>query len=163
MPWRAGDCCNRGTRTPFMAGYRCMKRKEWRDWLPTNTVGTAGGHFEEGDRVREELLETLRAGPGEAARRAVAVGANGPAPSRWTLRAIRASVEWLTEYTVSGVWRVLRAWDLGLHASSARLFSPDPDYQKKVRRLYRCLRNAARHPDTVIALFLDEFGYQRWP
>jgi transposase len=25
------------------------------------------------------------------------------------------------------------------------------------------LRDAARHPDTVIALFLDEFGYQRWP
>ena len=26
----------------------------------------------------------------------------------------------------------------------------------------RC-RDAARHPDTVVALFLDEFGYQRWP
>jgi transposase len=43
------------------------------------------------------------------------------------------------------------------------LFSPDPDYQKKVRWLHRCLRDAARHPDTVVALFLDEFGYQRWP
>jgi len=43
------------------------------------------------------------------------------------------------------------------------LFSPDPDYRRKVRRLHRCLRAAARHPDTVVALFLDEFGYQRWP
>jgi len=41
--------------------------------------------------------------------------------------------------------------------------SPDPDYRRKVRRLHRCLRDAARHPDTVVALFLDEFGYQRWP
>jgi hypothetical protein len=87
----------------------------------------------------------------------------GPVLSRWTLRTIRASVEWLTEYTLSGVWRVLQTWGLGLHASCARLFSPDPDSRSKVRRLHRCLRDAARHPDIVVALFLDEFGYQRWP
>ena len=113
--------------------------------------------------MQEELEEVLRAGPGEAARKEVAVGASGPAPSRWTLRTIRASVDWLTDYTVSGVWRVLQACSLGLHRSCARLFSPDPDYQKKVRGLHRCLRDAARHPDTVVAVFLDEFGSQRWP
>jgi transposase len=126
-------------------------------------VGRVGGRFEEREAVQEELLETLRAGPGEAARREVAVGKSGPAPSRWTLRTLRVSVEWLTGYTVSGVWRVLQACGLGVHASCARLFSPDPDYHSKVRRLHRCLRDAARHPDTVVALFLDEFGYQRWP
>jgi transposase len=113
--------------------------------------------------VKEELLETLRAGPGEAARREVAVGASGPAPSRWTLRTIQASVDWLMAYTVSGVWRVLQNCGLELHSSCARLFSPDPDYTSKVRRLHRCLRDAARHPATVVALFLDEVGYQRWP
>jgi transposase len=113
--------------------------------------------------VKEELLETLRAGPGEAARREVAGTKTGPTPSRWTLRTIRASVDWLTEYTVSGVWRVLQTCGLGLHNSCARLFSPDPDYGSKVRGLHRCLRHAARHPKTVVALFLDEFGYQRWP
>jgi len=113
--------------------------------------------------VREELVEILHAGPGEAARREVAVTKSGPAPSRWTLRTIRASVDWLTAYPVSGVWRVLQACGLGLHTSCARLFSPDPDYSSKVRRLHRCLRDAARHPDSVMAVFLDEFGYQRWP
>lgn len=113
--------------------------------------------------MQEELLETLRAGPGEAARREVAVGKSGPAPSRWTLRTLRVSVEWLTGYTLSGVWRVLQACGLGVHAACARLFRPDPDYHSKVRRLHRCLRDAARHPDTVVALFVDEFGYQRWP
>jgi transposase len=113
--------------------------------------------------MQEELLETLRAGPGEAARQEVAVGESGPTPSRWTLRTIRVSVDWLMEYTLSGVWRVLQACGLGLHTACARLFSPEPDYRRKVRRLYRCLRDAARHPDTVAALFLDEFGYQRWP
>jgi transposase len=124
---------------------------------------SGGGLFEEEALVKEELLETLRAGPGEAARQEVAVGEKSPVPSRWTLRTIRASVEWLTEYTLSGVWRVLQTCGLGLHASCARMFSPDPDYRSKVRRLHRCLRDAARHPDTVVALFLDEFGYQRWP
>jgi transposase len=130
---------------------------------PTNTVGSVGGRFEEREAVQEELLETLRAGPGEAARREVAVAESGPAPSRWTLRTLRVSVEWLTGFTLSGVWRVLQACGLGIHASCARLFSPDPDYRRKVRRVHRCLRDAARHPDTVVALFLDEFGYQRWP
>jgi hypothetical protein len=113
--------------------------------------------------VREALREILHAGPGEAARREVAVGAGGPAPSRWTLRTIRAAVDWLTDYTMSGVGRVLQTCGLGLHTSWARSFSPDPDYTKKVRWLHRWLRDAARHPDTVAALFLDEFGYQRWP
>jgi transposase len=140
-----------------------MKRKALRVWSPTNRVGTAGGYFEEVEAVREELGEIRHAGPGEAARREVAVTKSGPAPSRWTLRTIRASVDWLTAYTVSGVWRVLQACGLGLHPSWARLFSPDPDYSSKVRRRHRCLRDAARHPDSVMAVFLDEFGYQRWP
>gem|GEM_PF-2287522 len=113
--------------------------------------------------MKEELVETLRAGPGEAARREMAVGASSPVPSRWTLRPIRAAVEWLTEYTLSGVWRVLRSCGAGLHTACARLFSPDPDYGRKGRRLHRGLREAARHPDSVVALFLDECGDQRWP
>jgi transposase len=140
-----------------------MKRKGSPDFWHINRGATAGGYFEEVQAVKEELVETLRAGPGDAARREVAVGASGPAPSRWTLRTIRASVDWLTDYTLSGVWHVLQSCGLGLHSSCARLFSPDPDYQKKVRWLHRCLRDAARHPNTVVALFLDEFGYQRWP
>jgi len=140
-----------------------MRRKEWPGSRLTNTVGIVGGRFAERAAVQEELLEILHAGPGEAARREVTVGESGPAPSRWTLRTLRVSVEWLTEYSVSGVWRVLQACGLGLHAARARLFSPDPDYRRKVRRLHRCVRDAARHPDTVVALFLDEFGYQRWP
>jgi transposase len=146
-----------------MAGYRYMKKRAWGASLPINLEETVGGCFAEVEAVREELLEILHAGPGDAARREVAVGASGPAPSRWTLRTLRASVEWLTEYTMSGVWRVLQTCGLGLHTARVRLLSPDPAYRSKVRRRHRCLRDAARHPDTVVALFLDEFGYQRRP
>src|SRR5262244_3558939 len=109
MPWHATECCNRGPRTPSMAGYRRMKRKAWPDSWFTNMVGTAGGYFAEVEAVKEALVEILHAGPAEAARQEVAVTKRGPAPSRWTLRTIRASVEWLTDYTVSGVWRVLQS------------------------------------------------------
>ena len=74
--------------------------------------------------MKADVLETLRAGPGEVARQEVAVGASGPVPSRWTLRTIRASVDWLTGYTRSGVWRVLQMCGLGRHTSCARLFGP---------------------------------------
>lgn len=121
-------------------------------------MGIIGGRFEERERIATELRETLRAGPGQAARGEVAVGTSGPAPSRWTLRTIRVSVEWLTDYTLGGVWRVLQACGLGIHGARARLFSPAPDYRSKGRHLHRCLRDAARHPDTVGALFLDEVG-----
>jgi hypothetical protein len=140
-----------------------MKRRAWPASSPTSRVGIIGGYFTEVEAVQEERLETLRAGPGEAARKEVAVRACGPTPSCWTLRTIRASVDWLMDYTLSGVWRVLQNCGRGLHNACARLFSPDPDYASKVRRLHRCLRDATRHPDTVVALFLDEFGYQRWP
>ena len=113
--------------------------------------------------LTEELRERLREGPGEAARQEMAVGESSPEPCRWTVRTLRVSVDWLSEYTVSGVWRLLHTCGLTLRTSCARLFSPDPDYRLKVHRLHRCLRDAARHPRTVVALFLDEFGYQRWP
>jgi hypothetical protein len=113
--------------------------------------------------VQEALRETLRAGPGEAARREVTVAKTGPAPRRWTLRTIRAAVEWLREYPWSGVWRGLQTWGLGLPTSCARLLSPEPEDKRTVRRRYRCRRDAARHPDTGVARLLDEFGSQRWP
>ena len=126
-------------------------------------MASVGGAFDAREVVKAQLLETLHAGPGEAARQEVMVGSSGPVPSRWTLRTVRVSVEWLTGYSLSGVWRMLHGCGLGWHTARARLFSPDPDYRSKVRRLHGCLREAARQPERVGALFLDEFGYRRWP
>jgi hypothetical protein len=122
----------------------------------------AGGVFEQPAR-KDELSEQLRQGPGEAATRVTAVGAACPAPGLWTLARIRASVEWLADYSLSGVWRVLARLGLGLRSAQVQQYSPDPDYLKKKKRLERALRKAARQPETVVALFLDEFGYYRWP
>jgi transposase len=125
-------------------------------------VACAGGLFDQAQR-KDELTEQLRQGPGEAATRVTAVGADCPRPGLWTLARIRASVAWLADYSLSGVWRVLQRLDLGLRSAQVRLYSPDPDYSKKKKRLERALREAARRPEQVVALFLDEFGYYRWP
>ena len=112
---------------------------------------------------RDELLERLQHAPGEEARQALAPTAKGPAPSRWTLRAVRATFPWLHTYTLSGVWRVLHRHGLHIRAAQVRQHSPDPEYVAKVDHLLECLADAAAHPDEVVLVFLDEMGYYRWP
>jgi len=72
-------------------------------------------------------------------------------------------MDWLNDYTLSGVWYVLARCGLKLRSAEVQHHSPDPEYRKKVFRLKKRLREAARNPRTVAALFLDEFGYTRWP
>lgn len=93
----------------------------------------------------------------------MAAGADGPPPSRWTLRTIRVTCAELAPYTLSGVWRVLTRLDLRLRSARVQLYSPDPAYGEKERHLLDCLAEAARFPDEVVVLFIDEMGYYRWP
>jgi transposase len=94
----------------------------------------------------------------------VAVTVHGPAPSRWTLVRIRATFDAVRDYTLSGVWRWLRN-RVGVKLRSGRVqqYSPDPEYKSKVRRLKRYLRKAAKAPDRVQLVFMDEMGYSVWP
>ena len=112
---------------------------------------------------RAELIERLQHAPGEEARLQLAPTPDGPAPSRWTLRGIRATFPWLKNYTLSGVWRVLHRYGLHIRAARVRQHSPDPEYVAKLDRLLECLRDAAAHPGEVEVVFLDEMGYYRWP
>lgn len=111
----------------------------------------------------DELVERLQHAPGEEARQELAPTPDGPAPSRWTLRGVRATFPWLKHYTLSGVWRLLRRHKLHSRSARVRQHSPDPEYLTKLEHLLSCLRDAAAHPDEVVLLFLDEMGYYRWP
>ena len=122
-------------------------------------MARTGGAF---DRT-EELQERLRQAPGEEARQAVAPTPTGPAPSRWSLKAVRATFRCLQEMSLSGVWRLLQRCDLRLRSARMRQYSPDSEYAAKEARLLRCLHAAARHPTEVALVFLDEMGYYRWP
>lgn len=112
---------------------------------------------------RDELLDRLRQGPGEEARQEAMPTETGPLPSRWTLRTIRVSIEWLADYSLSGVSRVLARQGLALRSGRVQLFSPDPAYADKEAHLLVCLAEAAQYPEEVILLFMDEMGYYRWP
>jgi hypothetical protein len=105
----------------------------------------------------------LHQGPGEEARPQAAATAQGPPPSRWTLDTIRATFDWLRDYSLSGVWRYLQRLDLRLRSARVQQFSPDPAYAAKVRDLEMALWEARRYPDRVVAVFLDQMGFTRWP
>jgi putative transposase len=122
-------------------------------------AGSIGCVFDRTDEVTERLAHA----PGQEARQAVAPTDSGPPPSRATLRSVRASLPWLRDYTLSGVWRLLRRHKLHIRSARVRQHSPDPDYVAKRDHLLSCLREAAAHPDELVLVFLDEMGYYRWP
>jgi len=122
-------------------------------------VASIGGAF---DRT-EEVQERLRQAPAEEAQQALAATPDGPPPSRWSLKAVRASFPWLEGTSLSGVWRLLQRCELRLRSARVQHFSPDRDYLTKEAHLLDCLREAAAHPETVALVFLDEMGYYRWP
>jgi hypothetical protein len=110
------------------------------------------------------VLELLRQGPGEEARQELAPTPDGPPPSRWTLRTIRATIKTIQTYTLSGVWRWLRQRvGVKLRSGHVQHFSPDPKYKTKVAKLKRCLKAVARNPREMVLLFIDEMGYSTWP
>jgi hypothetical protein len=121
-------------------------------------VVRAGGGFDEG---KEELLETLRQGPPVSQPEGCAKP--GMPISRWRLESIRAAVPGLHEYSLSGVWRMLRRYRLKLRTASVQQYSPDPEYETKLEHLLSCLRATTQHPTQTVLLFLDEMGYYCWP
>lgn len=110
------------------------------------------------------MTERLRQGPGEAAREEATPTKDGPTPNRWTLRTIRATFDFLTDYTLSGVSRFLkRQLNVTLRSARVQQYSPDPDYLLKRDSLLSCLHQVRSDPHRFVAVFLDETGFARWP
>jgi hypothetical protein len=108
-------------------------------------------------------MRRLHQPPGEEARREAGATARSPPPSRSTVRTIRVWAPELVDDRLSGVWRMLQRYRVRLRTARLQLDRPDPDYLPKVARLERCLRQAARDPEAVALVFVDEMGYSRWP
>lgn len=126
-------------------------------------MATVGGVFNLDRQRQQQLQERLHQGPGQEAQKQTAATPQGPPPSRWTLATIRASFAWLADYTLSGLWRLLNRLDLRLRSARVQQFSPDPHYASKLIDLEMALWEARRYPRSVVAVFLDEMGFCRWP
>jgi transposase len=61
------------------------------------------------------------------------------------------------------VWRRLHRSGLRLRSARVQQFSPDPEYAAKVLDLEMALWETRRYPRTVVAVFLDQMGFARWP
>jgi hypothetical protein len=112
------------------------------------------------------VAERLRQGPcsqGPAAGGPPARETCADAPARWSVGLIHAAFDFLADYSSSGVWRWLRRQGFRLRSAVVQQFSPDPHYAAKVAELEMCLWEARRYPRSVVAVFLDEMGYARWP
>ena len=105
------------------------------------------------EALRAGLLARLRRDP----------RAWGEERSRWTLAGLRAHDPDVADYSVAGLWRLLRR--LAIHWKRGRdhLHSPDPDYDAKLASLAVCRAEVAAAPDRVRLVFLDELTYYRQP
>src|SRR5262249_9911651 len=147
MPWPTPACSATATPTPSMLGSTITRTKGCPACAPTDTAAAAGGVFSRARQRRQQLPERLQQGPAAEAP-GQAAAAEDPPPSRWTLETIRATFDWLSNYTLSGVWRQLQRWDLHLRSARVQQFSPDPQYADKVLDLEMALWEARRYPDT---------------
>lgn len=111
---------------------------------------------------RAEMEERLRQAPTVVRTESPIPHVSPPPPSRWSLAVVRMEFEWLADYTLSGVWRLLQSWDIEWKHGYVQHWSPDPRYQAKVAAITRCLRTVAARSEECVALFLDEMSYHRW-
>jgi transposase len=111
---------------------------------------------------RAEVEDRLRQPP-DGTHLEPAAATPAKAPCRYRLELVRASFEWLADYTLSGVWRVLQRLGIGWKQGYINYWSPDPQYRSKVRFIEKCLKKVAADPQHNAAIFVDEMSYHRWP
>ncbi len=162
---------------------------QWLNWYEGGGLAELIAHTPGGYRGvpvavhRTEIAERLQQPPEISPDKPKAI-ALAPTPCRWSLNVVRAHFDWLADYTLSGVWRVLQKLDIqwkhgypvshppeagAAHAHACatqgyvRQWSPDPEYADKLQYLEKCLKQVAKAPKHFALLFLDEMGYYRWP
>lgn len=123
---------------------------------PCSLVGTAdriGGVFDH----RQVLQERLQASPQSLP------DASTPPQSRWTLQRIAHAFPFFAGYSLPGVCKALHAAGFGVRSARLQMWSPDPQYQHKLEHLLGVLRHVASAPSRMVAVFVDEMSFFRWP
>lgn len=83
--------------------------------------------------------------------------------SRWTLKAIAQTCEWLQLTTSSGLWQLLKRLKIHYKRGRSYTHSPDPEYEDKISYLDLCRMRAWYAPERYVFVYLDEISYYRQP
>ena len=83
--------------------------------------------------------------------------------SRWTLATLQQVEPVWARYSLSGLWRLLRALKIKYKRGRHYVHSPDPQYIRKRDVAQECVEAARQHPDRVVTCYLDEFSFYRQP
>ncbi|MBZ0280317.1 MAG: IS630 family transposase [Anaerolineae bacterium] len=87
----------------------------------------------------------------------------GQPQSRWSLKGLLQSCEWLRLHSESGLWRLLDRLKISYKRARDYLHSPDREYREKVAYLQQCLQQTLDAPERYVLVYLDEFGFERQP
>ena len=76
---------------------------------------------------------------------------------------MQASCPWLGVNTLGGLSQLLDRLAVRRKRARTYLHSPDADYAAKVAYLEACRAAAQAHPEAILFVYLDEFGFERQP
>jgi transposase len=114
---------------------------------------------ERGEAFPPQQISEVR----EALRRAPPAAAREPAPARWSLWHLKEVSQLLSDYSVSGIWRLLQEWGLRYKRGRDYVHSPDPHYLEKRDFAQQCVERARASYPRIVTLYLDEVTYYRQP
>ncbi len=83
--------------------------------------------------------------------------------SRWTLEAIGSVITWLSSYSLSGIWRILKVLKISYKRGRPHAHSPDPHYDIKEQWAEQCVAEARANPGKIVTVYLDEVSFYRQP
>ena len=142
-------------RTQFARGYRAIKRRVLRGY----TI----------DRVGVGSLRIVRSLPKKRSRRCIRRSRkvrNAFNVASNALDALKSGARDLVVVdgvSVPGIHYLLRRIGISYKRAREYMRSPDTDYVKKMERVEEVLEAARQTPETVVALYQDEFAFDRQP
>lgn len=83
--------------------------------------------------------------------------------SRWTLKSIAQTCDWLRVTTAGGLSQLLDRLGISYKRARSYIRSPDAFYDDKLSLIQLCLLRAWYDPERYIFLYQDEFTYYRQP
>ena len=81
----------------------------------------------------------------------------------WWLDGLRQYVPWLAPLSLSGVWQILKRWNIVYKGGRGHTHSPDEQYDQKCANVTRIKDLAQQAPGEVVMLYEDEITVYKRP